>query len=216
MYMSLDYWKQWVADNQERVELPTPAHMIYAGQVITPSDLTTRKYLKAAQEPAAAVNIAEIAGKVAATDLYPMEQIRTDKLMNPENILAEGEARVAVKVESLEQFVAGTLRPNMICVVDYTDGDKNSPPTRLSQKAILIGITDDKGTHVTSAGIPRWLIFKVDARELPNFTRPLNGGKVLVSQIGMATPTTTINSLTQQTPQDSEQRAEELKREGDD
>lgn len=202
MYFSMDFWKQWVNDNQERVELPTPAHMIYAGQVISPTDITTRKYLKAAQEPTATVDISEIAGRVAATDLYPSEQIRTDKLLTQESILEEGEARVAVKVDSLEQFVAGSLRPNMLCIIDYTDGDQSSPPTRLSQKAILLGITDDKGNNISGASVPCWLIFKVDVRDLPNFTRPLNGGKVLIGQIGLVPSLTSINSLTTRTTEE--------------
>ncbi|WP_449241478.1 SAF domain-containing protein [Desulfoscipio gibsoniae] len=178
--------QQWVAENQETVSLPTPAHIIYAGQVITPDNLTSRSYLKAAQEETSLTNISSIAGMVAATDLYPGEQIRVDKLLTPESVLNNGEAYVSFKAESLEQIIGGQIRPNLLVDIYHVE-DKSYPPVILAKNAVISAITDDKGNLVPKGdnAVPKWVVLKVKGNEAVNFTKPLLGGKVLVAQVGI-------------------------------
>lgn len=186
MVVSTKMLQQWVADNQEMVNLPTPAHIIYAGQVITPDNITSRKFLKAAQEQTSVTDMSAIAGMVAATDLYPGEQIRADKLRSPENVLNNGEAYVSFKAESLEQIIGGQIRPNLLVDVYHVE-DKNYPPVLLAKNAVISAITDDKGNLASKGNntVPKWIILRVKGNESVNFTRPLLGGKVLITQVGI-------------------------------
>lgn len=209
---STKYLKEWVANNQETVSLPVPAHVIYAGQVITPGDLTIRKFLKAAQEPLSVQNTTEINGMVAASDLYPMEQIRVDKLVASQNVLNTGEAYVSIKADSLEQVLGGQIRPNMQVDVYHVVNLENAP-TLLAKDAVISGVVGASGkvTPVENdPPVPKWVILKVKESDSSNFTRPIMGGKVFLSQTGYMSMSTNLNLPTSQTPPQSPQEQVQL------
>lgn len=201
------YQREWVANNQETISLPVPAHVIYAGHVITPGDITIRKFLKAAQEPTSIQDTTEITGRVAASDLYPMEQIRADKLVPPENILNTGEAYVSIKADSLEQILGGQIQPNMQVDV-YHVVDLENAPVLLAKSAIVSGIVGASGSVTPTQNdppVPKWVLLKVKETECANFTRPVMGGKVFLSQTGYMS-TNVSQPTTQTSPQDQVQQ----------
>jgi len=209
---SLQYQKQWVAENQEMVSIPVPAHKITANTVIQPSDLTEKKYIKAALGADVMINPHKIIGKAAVTDLYPGELILKNKLKPDIQVLNPGEVFVTVKADNLEQILGGNICRNMIVDVIYTE-DSEKPPVLLAENAVVVAVMDENGKSmiepvaVAQAAVqgitgrerpPKYIMLKVKRQESYEFTRPLNGGHILITQVGEVKPAGNTNPKKEQ------------------
>lgn len=203
---SAAYLRQWVSTHQVTVALPTPARKISAGEVIAAGDLAVRHFVLAARDPAAVANPAEAVGMCSATDLYPGEQIRRDKLVSPQETLHPGEAFVTVRLEKQEQFLGGRLAPNMAVDVVWVSGEKGSPPVLLGS-GVVAGVLDESGRPGgdPSKPVPRFAVLRVRKEDAPNFSRPLTGGSVFVIQTGFASPGAPLPAPQAAPPQPQEQ-----------
>lgn len=199
---SLYYAKDWVSKNQETVNVPVPAEKISANTIIQADDLTTKPYIKAAISNNVELNQQKIIGKAAVTDLYPGELVLKSKLKSNMQVLKPGEVFVTVKAESLEQILGGNICRNMIVDVIYTE-EAEKPPVLLAENAIVVAVMDEKGKSmaepvaVAQAAIqgitgrekaPQYVMLKIKRKESYEFTRPLNGGHILITQVGQIKP----------------------------
>ncbi len=199
---SLQFQKQWVAANQETVQVPVPAHKISANTIIKPEDLAQKKYIKAALNDNVVVNAQKVIGKAAVTDLYPGELILKTKLKEKLQVLGPGEVFVTVKADSLEQVLGGNICRNMVVDVIYTE-ETEKPPVLLAENAVVVSVLDENGkamsepVNVAQAAVsgitgrdktPKYIMLKVKRNESYEFTRPLNGGHILITQVGDVQP----------------------------
>ncbi|WP_459908242.1 CpaB family protein [Desulfotomaculum defluvii] len=207
----------WVDTHQEKVKVPVVMQKVPQYSIIGPGMIEMQDKLKLATDPYAIKTLQEIEGKVAVTDLIPGEQIRSDKLANTDILLQPGEAFVTVRIEKPEQALAGQIRANSIVNVMWTAGP-NSPSSILAEKARVMTLLDEglKPVHTASifqgvvtnaaeqAPIAKYVMLKVKERESYEFTRPLTGGFILLSEVskGVQTPISSApngeNSSTQQ------------------
>jgi len=185
---AMNYLSTWVAANQESVSIPVPTHRIYPNQVIKQSDLIEIRVVKSSVAPKTVTDPTQVAGKVAVTDLFPSEQIRGDKLVEPDQALKTGEAIVTVKAENLEQIMGGNIEPNMIVDVLYT-GKEEEYPVLLAESAKVLSVLRGDGSTVGEGilpgkdNTPKMVTLKVKKQEIYEFTRPLRGGFVMLVQV---------------------------------
>ncbi|ABO49362.1 SAF domain protein [Desulforamulus reducens MI-1] len=200
---SVGQLQTWVDTHQEKVKVPVVKQKVTQYSMIGPGMIEMQDKLKLAADPYAVKTLQEIEGKVAVTDLIPGEQIRPDKLANTDILLQPGEAFVTVRIEKPEQALAGQIRANSIVNVMWTAGP-NSPSSVLAEKARVMSLMDEglKPVHTASvfqgvvtnatgqAPIPKYVMLKVKERESYEFTRPLTGGFILLSEVskGVQTP----------------------------
>lgn len=206
------------------INIPVPAHRITANTIIQASDLTEKRYIKAALGTDVITNPQEIIGMATTTDLYPGELILKDKLKTEIQILNPGEVFITVKADNLEQILGGNISRSMIVDVIYTEGS-DKPPVLLAENALVVAVMDENGktmaepVAVAQAAVqgitgrerpPKYIMLKVKRQESYEFTRPLNGGHILITQVGeyRQTATETIPELpvTEQTEPHIEQQ----------
>lgn len=202
-----------MTQHQETVQIPVPAYRISANSIIHAGDLTQKKYIKAALSSNVITNSEEIIGKATVTDLFPGELILKDKLKSDTQVLQAGEVFVTVRTENLEQILGGNICRNMMVDVLYTDGPEK-PPIVLAESAVVAAVLDEKGSSMTApvniaqaamngiAGTdkpPKFIILKVKRTESYEFTRPLNGGHILITQISEETNSNQPNQEKEET-----------------
>jgi len=209
-YGSLTYQQQWTAEHQEKISVPVPAHKIETNHVIETGDLITKTVLKASLETNDVTAVDQIVGMAAKIELYPNELILREKLESATQVLKPGEVLVTVKAENLEEILGGRIRPNMLVDVLFT-ANVDAPPAILAERARVIATLTQDGKPVNSeitakAAItnvtgnstqPKLILLKVKRNESYNFTKPLNGGHVLITQVGEDTTNSNITSVPQ-------------------
>lgn len=146
---SARYMLAYMNTHIETVQVPVSARDIPPYTVISSSDIAWRETIKGGEEPGMVRDPSEAVGKLALTTLYTNEQIRKERLADPN--LVEGKQIVSINVD-VARSVGGSLRAGDLVDVWWVTDPALPNWTLAAANAVVMDIRDSAGRSVIPSG----------------------------------------------------------------